>query len=154
VTVIITGASDRSLQTVPSSVPDSPDGDDSNPYLGPMDEYGHLENLNPVERDTIFINASTSTSALTHYYNHIVIQNNATWTVKDSLYMHNLSKIIIRSGATLYVRNQAVIKDADIVLEAGGNIIVDENGRIKLSEKHTFVAPIGSTVDIKYGSIE
>ena len=33
--------------TCPSCAPDEPDGDDSNPCLGPMDEYGNCSNLCP-----------------------------------------------------------------------------------------------------------
>jgi C1A family cysteine protease len=138
----------------PSSAQYLPDGDDTNPDCGPMDEYGYLEDLNASDENTIFINSSQSTTSSMQIYNNIVIQNNATWTVKDSLYMHHYSKIFIRNGSTLYVKNQAVIKDVGIVLDPGGNLIIDENGKIKLAYMHPFFAPLGSTVDIKYGSIE
>lgn len=34
-----------------SYVPDIADGDDSNPLLGPLDQYGYCENLNPNETE-------------------------------------------------------------------------------------------------------
>ena len=131
-----------------------PDGNDSDPLQGPMNEYGFTMNLNPNDRDTIFINTDESTHNPGHMYNHIVVQNNATFTVVHDLTCHNGVKIIVRNGATLLVDCMSTISNANIVAEPNSTIKIKNGSNIKLSNSQRFSATNGSTFNLVHGKIE
>lgn len=137
----------------PSCVPDIPDGDDSDSLLGPMDEYGFMENLNPNERDTIFIVNNEITERICNIYNHIVIKDLAIWEVRESIKFHNGASLTIEKGGTLSVKNKAIINNAFIKMNPESNILI-EDGSVKiLSGKELFI-PKNCSLNIKNGSIE
>lgn len=87
--------------TCPCWAPNEPDGDDSNPYLGPMDEYGNCTPTVPLI-DTI----TTS----------------QTWNTNDTIY----KKIIISSGITLTVTGTVFCSDiVNIIVQPGGKLIIN-----------------------------
>ena len=139
--------------SAPSGIPDVSDGDDSNPLLGPMDEYGYCEDLDPANRPIEFISATQSTFGTVSQYSHIEVINNATWTIKHSRTFYNGAKITIRNGCSLILTNGAVLEDVEIVLESGATLKILENGKVHLRNGIGFDHPIGAVVEIDYGEI-
>jgi hypothetical protein len=137
----------------PSYVPTKPDGDDSNSLLGPMDQYGYCENINPNERDTIYIVSNDTISASKNVYNHYVITGTGTLTVRDSMNFYNGSTIRIENGGKLFVNNNAVMNKVDISLDSGASVTLDEGGLIHLLHNKSLSVPLGATVRIENGAI-
>lgn len=134
-------------------VPDQPDGDDSNPLLGVMNEYGYCENLNPETRDMEVIFSSQTTLEEKRQYSHLEIVNNSIWTIAHDIRFYNGAKLIIRSGSTVILANGSTLQDVEIVMEAGATLTVIEDGIIKLRKGVNFAPPIGAVIDIEYGEI-
>jgi hypothetical protein len=140
--------------TCPSYVPDTPDGDDSNPELGPMNQYGYCENLNPDERDTVYVTSADTISNYKNIYNHYVIMNTGKLYVCNPMIFHNRVKTIIRNGGSLIINNHAMMKNMDISVECGGRLLLEKNGKILMAKGKSFIVPKGAVLNIKYGVIE
>ena len=137
----------------PNWVPGEPDGDDSNPELGPMDIYGHLQVLRADDRDTIYIATSQTTAFSRNYVNHIVVCNNATWTVKDTLSFYGGATVTVKSGSTLLLTNNAVLENIKIVMESGSTLNVSSGGILRFREDSDFTVPVGAIFNLDYGAI-
>ena len=130
------------------------DGDDSNPLLGPMDEYGHLENLNPDERDTLYINSNWNLSFRLDRWNHVVVCNGATWKIQSSVTFYNGAKLILRDNAKLIVNMDGVLKGANIISQSSGQIQVEDGGQIIRPTNGEFKVEAGSSFILTEGSIQ
>lgn len=139
--------------SAPSGIPDERDGDDSNPLLGQMDEYGYCEDLNPATRPVEIISVTQSTSGMARQYSHIEVTNNATWTVGHNRTFYNGAKITIRNGCSLILTNGAVLENVEIVMESGATLKILENGKVHLRDGIGFEHPVGAVVEIEYGEI-
>ena len=135
----------------PSCAPDIPDGDDSNPDLTVMNEYGQfLPQL--VQSDEI-ITTNTLWSVDDILCGDVYIQNNATLTITNtSITLHPLSHILVEEGATLIVDNSTII-NAEIIVNAGGNLIVRNNGIIQEGEYDKVDIQLGGLMQIESGEI-
>jgi hypothetical protein len=135
----------------PSCAPDIPDGDDSNPDLTVMNEYGQfLPQL--VQSDEI-ITTNTLWSVDDTLCGDVYIQNNATLTITNtSITLHPLSHILVEEGATLIVDNSTII-NAEIIVNAGGNLIVRNNGIIQEGEDDKVDIQLGGLMQIESGEI-
>ncbi|MBQ9637213.1 MAG: hypothetical protein IJV36_04860 [Prevotella sp.] len=133
------------------------DGDDSNPFLGPINSNGHIMSLNPNStelldaRDALF---NSSGYGVLHCYSHCeVVASPNPCVTYGHIYFHNGAKIFVRSGATLIV-DDFILYNADIVMEPGSHLILRDGSRVVLRQGRSFSPPIGATVEIEEGSIE
>ena len=60
--------------------------------------------------------------------------------------------ITVKNGASLIV-NGGTLKDANIIVEAGGNLSLSNNGTIELSQNGQFSAENGALVNVQFGNI-
>lgn len=135
----------------PSCAPDTPDGDDSNPNLTVMNEYGQfLPMINRTE-SIIFTNTTWNTNDT--LCGDVYIQDNATLTIANaSITLHPLSHILVEEGATLIVDN-ATIVNAEIIVQDGGSLIIQNNGIIQQGEDDKVDIQLGGTLEIESGEI-
>jgi C1A family cysteine protease len=136
----------------PFWVPDEPDGNDADPHVGPMDEFGHTTNDNPENNSITYISTNTNTSSSVSYSNNVVVQNNATWTISHELHFHYSSWIRVKSGATLKIDGGSLIS-ANVILEAGSNLIIENNGLLVSPSTAKFHAGVGVNVNVVCGQI-
>ena len=137
----------------PSWVPDEPDGDDSDYTKGPIDGYGWLRDLNPDNDDTLYIDEDTTWNTYKYQYQHVCVRNNATLSVCNTVKCYRDVSITIQPNATLSV-NGGAIEDADIKPQAGGNVRIQNNGRIIPCTNKNFSIPLGAKMRIDYGRLK
>jgi hypothetical protein len=82
----------------PACAPNEPDGDDSNPNLGPMDEYGNCVVLSPT-----IINSSQTWNTNKTISNNTIILSGVTLTITANVYCTPNAKITIKPGGKLVV---------------------------------------------------
>jgi len=135
----------------PSCAPDTPDGDDSNPNLTVMNEYGQfLPMINRTE-SIIFTNTTWNTNDT--LCGDVYIQDNATLTITNaSITLHPLSHILVEEGTTLIVDN-ATIVNAEIIVQDGGSLIIRNNGIIQQGEDDKVDIQLGGIMQIESGEI-
>lgn len=135
----------------PSCAPDTPDGDDSNPNLTVMNEYGQF--LPMLTRTEEMIFTSTTWNTNDTLCGDVYIQDNATLTITNaSITLHPLSHILVEEGSTLIVDN-ATIVNAEIIVQDGGSLIIRNNGIIQQGEDDKVDIQLGGTLQIISGEI-
>lgn len=135
----------------PSCAPDIPDGDDSNPNLTAMNEYGQF--LPILNRTESIIFTNTTWNANDTLCGDVYIQDNATLTITNaSITLHPLSHILVEDGAILIVDN-ATIVNAEIIVQDGGSLIIRNNGIIQQGEDDKVDIQLGGTLQIISGEI-
>lgn len=135
----------------PSCAPDTPDGDDSNPNLTVMNEYGQFLPMQTRTEEMIFTN--TTWNANDTLCGDVYIQDNATLTITNaSITLHPLSHILVEAGSTLIVDNSTIV-NAEIVVNAGGNLIIQNNGIVQQGEDDKVDIQLGGTLQILSGEI-
>ena len=135
----------------PSCAPDIPDGDDSNPNLTAMNEYGQFFPMLTQTEQIIFTDELWNANDT--LCGNVYIQNNATLTINNaSIALHPLSHILVEGGATLIVDNGMIV-NAEIVVKAGGNLIIRNNGIVQQGEDDNVDIQLGGTLQILSGEI-
>ena len=140
---------------LPVWIPDEQDGDDENPGVGAMDEYGNCDTLTATPAVTWYIDANVNYNSTDSFtYPNIVIMQDGTLTISSSsMTMKEGSAIRVQSGGKLVI-DGGQINDADITIESGGILIIDHNGLIKLRRNGLYEAQIGAKVSIIGGKID
>ena len=135
----------------PSCAPDTPDGDDSNPNLTAMNEYGQFLPMLTQTEQIIFTDALWNANDT--LCGNVYIQNNATLTINNaSITLHPLSHILVEEGATLIVDNSTII-NAEIIVQDGGSLIIQNNGILQQGEDDNVDIQLGGTLQILSGEI-
>ena len=135
----------------PVCCPDIPDGDDSNPQIAEMDEYGNfLDYVFPYSSVTITNNTSWNTNQTE--CGNIIITNNATLTLSATLTMNPAAKIIIQGGGTLVVDAGSIV-NSNIVVENTGNLILLNNGTLYQHSAGALDVQLGGSCNITHGQL-
>lgn len=137
----------------PANAPDEPDGDDSNPLIGPMDRFGNLSQLYPGSIDTLYICNQVTDTISKNYNRHIVILNNAQWNIQANVSLSDSVNIFVRNGGSLVISNGAILSNAAIIFEEGSYIQVKEGSHIYCRSNTPFFLPTGAIADIDFGII-
>jgi C1A family cysteine protease len=135
---------------IPSWVPNTPDGDDSNSSKGSMDQYGNLESLST--SNTLIISGNviyTSSQALKC---NIRIPSNTSLTIKSTLNLFGSVQIYIESNGQLIV-DGGVVTNADISMSSGGKITLKNGGTIVVQTGKDFNVPTNALLDMTNGKI-
>lgn len=138
----------------PSNIPDEEDGDDSNPLLGPMDEWGNCMDLNPDHREIQIISADKTITKTCDVYNHIVINHHAIVEVGADINFHNGALVTVCSGCSLVVKNQSTMRNLTLKAMPGAFITIKENSRLILRDKESLNIPTGVSFKLSHGKIE
>ena len=140
---------------LPIWIPDEQDGDDTNPNIGSIDEYGNCDTLTVNPAVTWYINSNVTYNSSDNFtYPNIVILQNGTLTISNStLSMKRNATIRVQSGGKLIV-DGGQIQEADIVIEDGGILIINHGGFIQLRHNGQYLTQVGAKVSINNGRIE
>lgn len=140
---------------LPVWIPDEQDGDDSNPSIGAIDEYGICDTLTINPAITWYINSNVSHSVTNNFtYPNITVLQNGTLTINNStMIMKKNSTIRVQSGGKLVI-NGGQIQEANIVVESGGTLIIDHGGLVQLRHNGQYLTQLGAKVTINNGKIE
>ena len=135
----------------PSCAPDTPDGDDSDPTLTAMDKYGNFL-PQTINNDKIIV-SDVTWSVNDTLCGDVYVQNNATLTITNAnITLHPLSHILLEDGATLIVDNGMIV-NAEIVVNPGGSLIIQNNGILQHGENDNVDIQLGGTLQILSGEI-
>lgn len=139
---------------LPVWIPNEQDGDDSNPTVGSIDEYGNCDTLAVSPVTTWIIDSNEEYNTTDNYtYPNIVITQNGTLTIRNSSMLMKRNSIIrVQNGGKLII-NGGRISDANIIVENGGNLIIDNGGLVKLQHNGQLQTQIGAVLLINNGEI-
>lgn len=135
----------------PICCPDIPDGDDSDPTIAQMDEYGNFAPYvfpyTPVEitSNTIWSNNDTICG-------NVIISNNATLTIRATITLNPQARIVVKQGATLIV-DAGCILNSYVIVEDTGSLILRNNAILQQSSKDLTDVQMGGKLLIEKGQI-
>lgn len=140
---------------LPIWVPDEQDGDDSNPIIGAIDEYGKCDTLtiNPAITWNINTNVNYSVSDDFTYPNIVLLQDGILNINCSTMTMKRNAVIRVLAGGKLIVHGGQIL-EADIVVENGGTLIIDDGGLVRLRHNGQYRAQTGAKVIVNSGKIE
>lgn len=140
---------------LPVWIPDEQDGDDTNPIVGPIDEYGNCDTLTVTPSVTWYIDSIVYHSVSDNFtYPNIVILQGGTLTIDSStILMKSNATIRVQSGGKLIIDGGQLL-DTDIVIENGGTLIIDNGGLVQTRHNGQILTRIGSKMFINNGKIE
>jgi hypothetical protein len=132
----------------PACAPNEPDGDDSNPNLGPMDEYGNLDVITPLV-DNITTTQTWNTNRT--LCKNIAIQSGVTLNITATGFSSNYT-ITIKNGGKL-ILSGGTIDDGNVVVQSGGKLTISNNGKILLGNYDNLDVQLGAEFDMDYGEV-
>ena len=135
----------------PICCPDTPDGDDSNPELAEMDNYGNFVTYT-FPYPTTNISSNTTWDTDTTHCGNIVVTNNAILTITAQLTMNPAAKIIVQNGGTLIV-DGGIIINAKVDVQNSAKIQLLNNGTLYLKQMGNLNVELGAEAEIDYGRI-
>ena len=133
--------------TCPCDAPDEPDGDDSDPNLGPMDEYGNCAIIPYSEK----ITTSQTWNIDRIISNDIFIPSGVILTITATAYFSNHT-ITIKCGGKLIVSG-GTIDNCKIVAQNGSELTVLNNGKILLGSYDNLSIQLGAVFNLDYGKV-
>jgi C1A family cysteine protease len=132
----------------PSCAPDEPDGDDSNPNLGPMDEYGYCEPITPLSEN---ITTSQTWNTNRTLCKNLVIQSGATLTITATAFMQ-AHKVTIQNGGKI-ILSGGTIDNGNVIAQSGSELTITNNGKILLGSYDNLDIQLGAIFENAYGEI-
>ena len=134
--------------TCPACAPNEPDGDDSDPYLGPMDKYGNCAVITPlIDNITTSQTWSTNKTICTN----IAIQSGVTLTITATVFSSNYT-ITIKNGGKL-ILSGGTIDDGNIIVQSGGELNILNNGKLILGSYDNLEIQLGGVFNFDVGEI-
>lgn len=146
------GVSEGKPSGIPEWVPETKDGDESNPTKGALDNSGNLEDLslnNYFEHVVSGIETCTNRESV---YTNIRIPFASKLCVKNIYNIFGQVNVYIESGGELII-DEGVITNANIIMSSGGKLTINNGGKIVMRTNTNFSAPLGAIVDISNGEI-
>lgn len=137
--------------TCPTCSLDEPDGDDSNPNLGPMDEYGNIQSITPHVYSTTYISSSQTWSTEQNLCGNLVVTSNSTLTITSKVTMPNHSEIIVQNGGKLIIDGGRIV-NGNITVKNGCNLTIKNNGAVDKDFNDELEIELGATFDFDYGA--
>ena len=134
--------------TCPSCAPNEPDGDDSNPNLGPMDEYGNCDVITPLV-DNITTTQTWSTNRT--LCKNVTISSGVTLTITATVFSSNYT-ITIKNGGKL-ILSGGTIDDGYVIAQSGSELTVSNNGKILLGNYDNLDIQLGAEFNLEYGEV-
>lgn len=141
--------------TCPSCAASEEDGDDSDPNLGPMDEYGNLQLLTaPIIYPATSVTTHETFIANRRLCGDLFVESGAILDIEGVLFMPIHSQIIVKNGGVLNVKHGSVIKNTNIKVEAGGKLNLQDNAILEHGLNDEIIIENGAIFDFTYGEIK
>ena len=131
-----------------SCAPDEPDGDDSNPNLGPMDEYGYCEPTTPLVEN---ITSSQTWNTNRTLCRNLLVQSGATLTVTATVFMQ-AHKVTVQNGGKI-ILSGGTFDDGNMIAQSGSELTITDNGKILLGSHDNLDIQLGAQFNMTYGEI-
>lgn len=139
--------------TCPDCAPDTPDGNDADPTIGPINEYGQpILPFTPLTIPDTEVTTSQTWSNNRTICGDLIIKNNATLTLTGTISMQASHRIYVKSGAKLII-NGGKTSLAGITVESGGTLTLNGNGTIEIFNPADVIITVGGLFNHNYGKI-
>lgn len=138
---------------LPNWIPAEPDGNDSDPTKGPLDDFGNLKTIKPTNFPyEIHIINSTLWSSFDYCLPTVYVESGATLTITGNICLNRNSRIFVKNGGVL-VLNGASLTQASIKVLTGGRLEIKNNSLLERCGDDSIDVDSGGTMLLINGSI-
>lgn len=131
------------------------DGNDSDPTLGSIDDYGNLKEItDTMTYSPTIYDFNINLYSPLQFFGDIIIESGGQLRVCSKIFMTTDSQIVIKDGGQLIVPSAGLIRNANIKVESGGSLVIEGNGVIEKSLNDSIDIEVGATFDFTYGEIK
>jgi C1A family cysteine protease len=134
--------------TCPDCAPEEPDGDDSNPILGTMDEFGNCAIITPLVEN---MTTSQTWSMNRTLCKNIAIQSGVTLIITATVFSSNYT-ITIQNGGKL-ILSGGTIDDGYVIVQTGSELTISNNGKLLLGNYDNLDVQLGAVFNLNYGEV-
>ena len=127
-----------------------PDGDDSNPDYGPLDQTGAPTLIDYTSQSMITGSTSYSNTVIS---SDTVIMPGATLTITGTVTLDTNVNLTVRPSGTLII-DGGTLQNAYLLLNSGCHVYVNNGGQIVMRSGRPFNYPKGSDIHISNGHIQ
>lgn len=114
----------------PDWIPYMKDGDDGNPYLGPMGNNGYCWELGPTDTNATIIDRDMVYYNISQMQGDLIVPSGVTLTVNTNahIFMHPDAKIIIDGGKVVLdgctIHNGHILNKGTLIVKNGGRVMM------------------------------
>ena len=134
--------------TCPSYVPTEPDGDDSDPNYGAMDDHGNMTALT----SDLYLYDNIVYDRDLEMHRNIRILSGSVLRIKGNLTLCDNKQIYISGGGTLIV-DGGTINNAKFNLDIDSSLNILNDGVINMRQNEDFSVPVGALLNISEGQV-
>ena len=130
------------------------DADDKNRYIGSLDSFGHVTQVQE-SQDWWEISNTQYVNTPTFNRNQIDIKNGGNLIVTSDLRCFPGTYLVIESGGTLEIQGGSV-HNVEFIIDPGGTLKITNGGELSpiIDDTHTFEVPQGAILQIDRGDIK
>lgn len=139
--------------TCPPDILEEPDGDDSDPALGPMDEYGHIAAITPHVYPATEITTTVCWAGSSYLNGNLIIRSGGQLTLTGNLIMPHHCKVEIHQGGCLMVDGGHILR-GDIKVRKGGRLEMKNNAVVEMVKDDRLHTESGGIVCMPYGQLK
>lgn len=138
----------------PPCTPNEPDGNDADPTLGPMNEYGYCALISDIEYyNPEFITDVQNWNIAKTLCGDLVIESGGILTITAGVTVPEKRSIYIQNGGKLIVLGGTIV-NGNIIARNGSNLIINNNGIVRLNTNDNLIIQTGATYEMILGEIQ
>ena len=138
--------------TCPSWAPGEPDGDDSDPYLGPMDEFGRMVEVHPTDSTVLYLEGSVPPNYDEFILRNAIVPMGASFRSQGTMRFMHGATLTVMPGGYLLIDGGSLIT-TNLILHPGSRIVIDNGGEYIPPSNSCFNAPYGVSLWLLRGTI-
>lgn len=140
--------------SLPDWIPMEPDGDDTDPTKGPLDNFGNLRNINFTDTlHKIHITSSQTLSSSEYCLPTMYVEAGATLTITGNICLTRHSRIFVKNGGIL-VLDGAHLTRASVKVYSGGKVEIKNGSSLERYSDDSLEVDLGGTMLWLNGTIK
>ena len=128
------------------------DGDDSDPYLGPMDEFGRMVEVHPTDSTVLYLEGSVPPNYDEFILRNAIVPMGASFRLQGTMRFMHGATLTVMPGGYLLIDGGSLIT-TNLILHPGSRIVIDNGGEYIPPSNSCFNAPYGVSLWLLRGTI-
>lgn len=138
----------------PYWIPKEADGDDSDPYKGPMDDYGNIKEITPESSlKDMYVLLDIEIKSSRYCYPNIYVEDGGSLTLRGDICLYSTKRIFVKNGGTL-ILDGVNLSNASIKVYSGGHIEIKNGSVLTRENDDALEVDKGATMNWSNGVIK
>ena len=125
---------------------------DSDPYLGPMDEFGRMVEVHPTDSTVLYLEGSVPPNYDEFILRNAIVPMGASFRLQGTMRFMHGATLTVMPGGYLLIDGGSLIT-TNLILHPGSRIVIDNGGEYIPPSNSCFNAPYGVSLWLLRGTI-